>query len=120
MQSPDDLPEPALTHDRHGSMLLIGPCYTAEQMRAYRAEGVAQERERCAAERDNLNSERLDLAMLIQRLLVRMRAARNGQGIVDGDESLRQAAIGYLVRKGLYGTALRDDQDAIRAGHTTS
>jgi hypothetical protein len=48
MQSPDDLPEPALTHDRHGSMLLIGPCYTADQMRAYRAEGVAQERERCA------------------------------------------------------------------------
>lgn len=49
MQSPDDLPEPALTHDRHGSMLLIGPCYTAEQMRAYRAEGVAQERERWLA-----------------------------------------------------------------------
>ena len=29
------LPAPALTRDRHGSMLPIGPCFTADQMRAY-------------------------------------------------------------------------------------
>lgn len=40
------LPEPALTHDRHGHMLLIGPCYTEDQMRAYAAQEVAAERER--------------------------------------------------------------------------
>jgi len=43
------LPEPALTHDRHGHMLLIGPCYTEDQMRAYAAQEVAAERERCLA-----------------------------------------------------------------------
>ena len=42
------LPEPALTHDRHGHMLLIGPCYTADQMRAYADAAGAAERERCA------------------------------------------------------------------------
>lgn len=26
------LPEPAITRDRRGEALLIGPCYTAEQM----------------------------------------------------------------------------------------
>jgi hypothetical protein len=47
MQSPDDLPEPAglLAHEDGSGFV---DCYTAEQMRAYRAEGVAQERERCA------------------------------------------------------------------------
>ena len=43
------LPEPALTHDRHGHMLLIGPCYTADQTRAYAAQERAAERERLAA-----------------------------------------------------------------------
>jgi hypothetical protein len=47
MQSPDDLPEPdgLLAHEGGSA---FADCYTAEQMRAYRAEGVAQERERCA------------------------------------------------------------------------
>lgn len=43
------LPETALTHDRHGHMLLIGPCYTAEQMRAYAAQEVAAARQRISA-----------------------------------------------------------------------
>ena len=42
------LPEPALTHDRHGHRLLIGPCYTSNQMRAYAAQERGAERERCA------------------------------------------------------------------------
>jgi hypothetical protein len=47
MQSPDDLPEPAglLAHEDGSGFV---DCYTAEQMRAYRAAGVAQERERCS------------------------------------------------------------------------
>ena len=43
------LPEPALTHDRHGAMLLIGPCFTADQLHAYGDARVAAERERWQA-----------------------------------------------------------------------
>ena len=50
---------------------------------------------------DRLNSELLDLALLIGRLIHRMRAARDGRGIASGDEALEQQAIGYLKRKGL-------------------
>jgi hypothetical protein len=46
MQSPDDLP-PFADQFRPRWPGDVGG-YTAEQMRAYRAEGVAQERERCA------------------------------------------------------------------------
>lgn len=47
------LPDPALTHARHGHMLLIGQCFTTDQMEAERLRcyelGVAQERERIKA-----------------------------------------------------------------------
>ena len=43
------LPEPALTHDRHGAMLLIGPCFTADQLHAYGDARVAAERARWRA-----------------------------------------------------------------------
>ena len=46
MQSPDDLP-PFADQFRPRWPGDVGG-FTAEQMRAYRAEGVAQERERCA------------------------------------------------------------------------
>jgi hypothetical protein len=49
MQSPDDLPPTDLFlcfYDEGGIQELDGKAYTADQMRAYRAEGVAQERER--------------------------------------------------------------------------
>jgi hypothetical protein len=88
---------------------------------------TAAERERCAAiadkharrnywkdkcnearmERDILRSQTLDLALLVGRLIRRMRAARTGEGIAAGDEALEQQCIGYLRRKGLT-SPLRD------------
>ena len=52
-------------------------------------------------ERDILRSQTLDLALLVGRLIRRMRAARNGQGVGAGDDALEQQCIGYLRRKGL-------------------
>ena len=49
MEGLGPLPAASLTHDRHGHALLIGPCYTAEAMRAYATEQVAAERERWSA-----------------------------------------------------------------------
>jgi hypothetical protein len=56
MQSLDDLPEPA------GRQIYDGETfhpviYTSDQMRAYRAEGVAQERERCAKMCEEMHPE---------------------------------------------------------------
>jgi hypothetical protein len=55
MREVPPMPEPALTHDRHGEPLLIGPCFTADQIRSRDAiwagmleEAVREERERCA------------------------------------------------------------------------
>lgn len=42
------LPEPARTHDRHGHLLLIGPCYTADQMHAHAAAARRQALEEAA------------------------------------------------------------------------
>jgi hypothetical protein len=58
-------------------------------------------------ERDTLRSQTLDLALLVRRLIRRMRAARTGEGIAAGDEALEQQCIGYLRRKGLT-SPLRD------------
>ena len=58
-------------------------------------------------ERDILRSQTLDLALLVRRLIRRMRAARTGEGIAAGDEALEQKCIGYLRRKGLT-SPLRD------------
>jgi hypothetical protein len=55
MQSPDDLPDPYLSA-QSAKMILgpnVPPLYTADQMRAYRAEGVAQEQESCAKEAEH-------------------------------------------------------------------
>lgn len=57
---------------------------------------------------DRLNSERLDLACLVLRLIRRMRAARVGEGMAAGDDALEQQALGYLQRKGLSASPLRD------------
>jgi hypothetical protein len=45
---PPEMPEPALTHDRHGERLLIGPCFTAEQMRSFFELGYKMGREDAA------------------------------------------------------------------------
>lgn len=52
-------------------------------------------------ERDIFRAERLDLALLVGRLIRRMRAARTGEGMAAGDDALEQQCIGYLRRKGL-------------------
>jgi hypothetical protein len=52
-------------------------------------------------ERDILRTQTLDLALLVGRLIRRMRAARAGQGMAAGDEALEQQVIGYLRRNGL-------------------
>lgn len=66
------------------------------------------ELETAEQERDILRSERLDLALLVGRLIRRMRAARTGDGMAAGDDALEQQAIGYLRRKGLV-SPLRDE-----------
>lgn len=43
-----ELPPPALTHSRTGEPLLIGPTFTADQMRAYGRLCAEQQRERDA------------------------------------------------------------------------
>lgn len=59
------------------------------------------ELETAEQERDIFRSERFDLALLVGRLIRRMRAARTGEGIAAGDDALEQQCIGYLRRKGL-------------------
>lgn len=65
-------------------------------------------------ERAIFRSERLDLALLVGRLIRRMRAARTGEGMAAGDDALEQQCIGYLRRKGL-ASPLR--ADCGEAGH---
>lgn len=72
------------------------------------------ELETAEQERAVFRSERLDLALLVGRLIRRMRAARTGQGMAAGDDALEQQAIGYLRRKGLT-SPLR--ADCGEAGH---
>jgi len=69
---------------------------------------------------DRLNSERLDLALLVGRLIHRMRAARDGRGVAAGDEALEQQAIGYLRRKGLISPLREDGPNADLSGRTRS
>lgn len=58
---------------------------------------------------DRLNSDRLDLALMVYRLIRRMRAAREGRGHAAGDEALAAKALDYLQRKGLQASPLRAD-----------
>ena len=60
-------------------------------------DAVAAERERG----DSLRSQTLDLAMMVGRLIRRIRAARAGKGIEAGDDALELECLGYLRRKGL-------------------
>ena len=62
-----------------------------------------------AAEIDRLNSDRLDMALMVYRLIRRMRAAREGRGHAAGDEALAAKALDYLQRKGLQARPLRAD-----------
>ena len=57
------------------------------------------------------DAELHDLALLVGRLIRRMRAARTGQGMAAGDDALEQQVIGYLRRKGLV-SPLRADMRA--------
>lgn len=58
---------------------------------------------------DRLNSDRLDMALMVYRLIRRMRAAREGRGHAAGDEALAAKALDYLQRKGLQASPLRAD-----------
>jgi hypothetical protein len=59
------------------------------------------------AQRDELRSQTLDLALIVGRLIVRMRAAREGRGHMAGDVAMTEKALDYLRRKGLEPSALR-------------
>ena len=71
----------------------------------WKAAGALEEAEARAghymAQRDELRSQTLDLALLIGRLIFRMRAAREGRGHLAGDVAMAEKAIDYLRRKGL-------------------
>lgn len=69
-----------------------------------------------ATERDSLREannaaqrERLDLSLLVRRLVFRLRTARPGHDISQGDEALARQALDYLRRHRLEGVPLRDD-----------
>jgi hypothetical protein len=62
-----------------------------------------------ADEIDRLNSERLDLALLVYRLMRRVEAARSGKGSKAGDDQMLAKAKDYLRRKGLQANPLRQD-----------
>lgn len=72
------------------------------------------ELETAEQERDIFRSERLDLTLLVGRLIRRMRAARTGEGMAAGDDALERQCIGYLRRKKL-ASPLRSDCG--EAGH---
>ena len=67
------------------------------------------ELETAEQERNSFRSERRDLALLVGRLIRRMRAARTGEGMAAGDDALEQQCIGYLRRKGLT-SPLREEE----------
>jgi len=85
--------------------------FTAEQMRAYAA---AQASAFADAQMviEELRRERSDLALLIGRLIRRMRAARAGEGMAAADDVIEQFAIGYLQRKGLV-SPLRGEETTV-------
>ena len=64
---------------------------------------------------DRLNGQRIDLAMLVQRLIRRLDAARRGEGTVTGDDQLVASARDYLRRKGLEPNTLREDNSTTGA-----
>jgi hypothetical protein len=90
-------------------------CDGAEPVALGRIGGAAIAQPAEPSEVDRLNAERLDLALLVQRLIRRMRAAREGKGIKLGDDAMEQAAIGYLKRKGLIGSPFRAEGDEAQA-----
>lgn len=56
---------------------------------------------------EDLFRDRNDLVFMILRVVRRMRLARNSQGSAVGDEALAQAVFGFLKRRGLAPSALR-------------
>jgi hypothetical protein len=76
-----------------GKHLQYLPLYTQAALDA----AVAAERERG----DSLRSQTLDLALMVGRLIRRMRAARAGKGVAASDEELERKCLDYLRRKGL-------------------
>lgn len=75
-------------------------CWPLARAAIYSAE-QAQIEAPLRSEIDRLTTERQDLVLMVGRLLHRMRAARDGRGIVAGDDALEQQVLGYLRRKGL-------------------
>ncbi len=71
-------------------------------------------------ERNIFRSERLDLALLVGRLIRRMRAARTGEGMAAGDDALEQQCIGYLRRKGLTSPLREEGPNAELRGRSDS
>lgn len=58
---------------------------------------------------DRLNAERLDLALIVYRLMRRVVAARSGKGSKAGDDDLLARTQDFLSRNGLQARPLRDD-----------
>lgn len=110
-------PNPLFRAEGPRSLELAIACFTEYQLRAHAAaevaRAVAAERERCDV--DRLNSERLDLALMVYRLIRRMRAARAGEGSLAGDETMAEKAIDYLRRKGLESSPYRSEAEGVRA-----
>jgi len=79
----------------------------------YRKSAIAGELAHRDMEIDRLNSERLDLALLVGRLIRRMRAARIGDGLAEGDAVLEEEVLGYMRRKGL-ASPLRNEAPNVR------
>ena len=50
---------------------------------------------------DRINAERADLALLVMRLVRRMKTARKGEGHASDDAALANSALEYLRSKGL-------------------
>lgn len=74
--------------------------YMAAQMDRKVEAGISQNEQLCI-ENELLLRERNDLALLVGRLIQRMRAARVRKGTAAGDDALEQQATDYLRRKGL-------------------
>jgi hypothetical protein len=74
----------------------------------------AEELDRLRAENDRYSRERMDLALLVARLVRRLRAARDGKGCLAGDDAMASAALEYLQRKGL-SSPLRNETPNDRA-----
>lgn len=80
-----------------------------EAMMQGQIEGAQSENEMLRLDVDRLNAERLDLALIVCRLMRRVVAARSGKGSKAGDDDLLAKAQDFLSRNGLQARPLRDD-----------